>query len=369
MQAAYPSGLLVTGENEILVTSLGNNQPNDPIYGDVLFPYAFRYRLQDGLPDDGERFLQGGADFQPTAILLSTRGRRLQRGRSLDRDRYRSVDSRRQNSILDAIYDLNQDEQVNGDDRLYWIETLKDTYVGDADLDGQFDSHDMVAVFVAGEYEDDLADNSTGATGDWDGDGEFQSDDIVFSFQFGGYEQGPPEAVPAIPEPSGLVMSGLAADRRDASVSGQRPSRSAALKRRSRFGMVAPGHIEKMRLGPQRVKMPDPADKSIRSGRIDGFTLIELLVVIAIIGLLAVLLIPAIQAARVKLRRTQCTNNLRQLGVALTNYEGAAAGRFPAGAGSRADPASPMTPHNFYRWSTLRPTHAISGTDGRLQRA
>ena len=116
--------------------------------------------------------------------------------------------------------------------------------------------------------------------------------------------------------------------------------------------MVAPGHIEKMRLGPQRVKMPDPADKSIRSGRIDGFTLIELLVVIAIIGLLAVLLIPAIQAARANSRRTQCTNNLRQLGVALTNYEGAR-GRFPAGAVSRADPASPMTPHNFYRWSTL----------------
>ena len=210
-QAAYPSGLLVTADNEILVTSLGNNQPNDPIYGDVLFPGAvFRYRLQDGLPDDGERFLQGGADFQPTAILLRpVAGDYNEDGRltAIDIDQLTLAV---RNSILDAIYDLNQDEQVNGDDRLYWIETLKDTYVGDADLDGQFDSHDMVAVFVAGEYEDDLADNSTWATGDWDGDGEFQSDDIVFSFQFGGYEQGPPEAVPAIPEPSGLVMSGLA---------------------------------------------------------------------------------------------------------------------------------------------------------------
>ncbi len=97
------------------------------------------------------------------------------------------------------------------------------------------------------------------------------------------------------------------------------------------------------------------AADELRISRRGGFTLIELLVVIAIIGVLIGLLLPAVQAAREAARRAQCTNNLKQLGIALHNYHDTV-GRLPYGAivalpGNFWYPTGVGGEH--YRYSTL----------------
>ena len=104
-------------------------------------------------------------------------------------------------------FDLNRDQQVNQEDRRVWVDELKRTYFGDANLDGEFNSADFVHVFQIGVYEDSVAGNAGWNAGDGNGDGDFESGDFVLAFQSGGYEIGPRLPAVAIPEPAARNLS------------------------------------------------------------------------------------------------------------------------------------------------------------------
>ena len=104
------------------------------------------------------------------------------------------------------LLDLTSDGILDAEDREVWVEDLKATFFGDSNLDGEFNSGDLVSVFQRGQYEDAIVGNSGWSDGDWNGDGEFDSADFVLAFQSAAYESGPRAAV-SVPEPTALALA------------------------------------------------------------------------------------------------------------------------------------------------------------------
>ena len=86
-------------------------------------------------------------------------------------------------------FDLTDDGATDRADIDHLVENVLGTVYGDSNLDGIFDSSDLVNVFQSAEYEDDITGNSTWAEGDWDGDGDFTTADLVFVFQKATYSR------------------------------------------------------------------------------------------------------------------------------------------------------------------------------------
>lgn len=103
-----------------------------------------------------------------------------------------------------SLYDEDDDGVVDGNDRRILLRDHVGTWMGDSDLNGEFNSSDFVTVFSSGKYE--TSQPATWGEGDWDGDGVFASSDFVAAFGDGGYEVGPRTATQAVPEPSGIAM-------------------------------------------------------------------------------------------------------------------------------------------------------------------
>jgi hypothetical protein len=104
----------------------------------------------------------------------------------------------------DLAFDVNSDNAVDSGDLTTWVKDLKQTWIGDANLDLQFSSTDLVDALAAGTYEADVA--AGWSTGDFNASGRFDSADLVEALADGGYEQGPRAAVAAVPEPGALVL-------------------------------------------------------------------------------------------------------------------------------------------------------------------
>ena len=117
------------------------------------------------------------------------------------------------NAEPDLAFDLDGDGDVDVADRDVMIEGVLRTSYGDANLDGAFNSSDLVQTFQVGKYEDGVDGNATWSEGDWNGDGDFTSSDLVVAFQGGGYQAALANA--SVTNETGLnpVISALEADR------------------------------------------------------------------------------------------------------------------------------------------------------------
>ena len=104
------------------------------------------------------------------------------------------------NGAQDVQFDVSGDGVVDAKDLTAWVKDLKNTWIGDANLDGEFNSSDFVAVFTAGLFETDGP--AEWSTGDWNGDGVFGSGDFVAAFTDGGFELGPRAGAHNVPEPT-----------------------------------------------------------------------------------------------------------------------------------------------------------------------
>lgn len=85
---------------------------------------------------------------------------------------------------VDRVFDVDQDNQVGRQDVDYLINTVLRTTPGDANLDGVFDSSDLIAIFAAGKFELNESSNVSWSEGDWNGDGRFDTSDLIEAIRF-----------------------------------------------------------------------------------------------------------------------------------------------------------------------------------------
>jgi hypothetical protein len=154
----------------------------------------------DRLTEDGRKLVLAAFDYATGRIAPGVPGDFDGSG-VLDAADINDLTAKSAAASTDAAYDLNGDQSVTYLDVEQWI-VMFNSWVGDANLDGVFNSSDLVSVLASGTYEVDVP--AVWTTGDFNGDGRTNSSDLVAALAGGGYELGPRAAAAAVPEPSTL---------------------------------------------------------------------------------------------------------------------------------------------------------------------
>ena len=214
-EARYGTGLPVAGQwtgqlsnrGETLTLMTGDHTIQQFSYEDVWHPSTdgSGFSLQIVDPDDANLANWSLATgWQPSLFVGGTPGGKMP-PISPDLDGNGLIDATDIDLLSAAIrgdrtdpqYDLNVDGQVDHRDRDFLIQEVLQTNLGDSNLDGVFDLHDLVFTMQINEYNDGILANSGWADGDWNGDGEFDSDDLVAAFTAGAYTTNAAAAVDA----------------------------------------------------------------------------------------------------------------------------------------------------------------------------
>jgi hypothetical protein len=154
-------------------------------------------------------YLGGDLDLQPGRLVLTLEGAGLlgdfNLNQVLDLPDIDDLTVQVAGGQNPPAYDLDGNSLVDEQDIRVWVKDLFKTWIGDADLNGMFESSDLVTVLASGTYEVDV--DSVWSTGDFNGDRRTTSSDLVAALADGGYELGPLAATALVPEPSAIALS------------------------------------------------------------------------------------------------------------------------------------------------------------------
>ncbi len=180
------------GDAIVVYENLGGGTFSQPIVAisDVRAPTSIEIAdvNQDGLPD-----LVTGLSLDDAVVWLpnqspGTAGRGdFNEDGQVDEQDIELLCAQVRDAGLDRRFDLTGDGAINRSDVNELITDVLGTSFGDANLDGIFNSTDLIQVFQRGEYEDGEAFNSSWGEGDWNCDGDFSTTDLVFAFQAAGF--------------------------------------------------------------------------------------------------------------------------------------------------------------------------------------